>query len=162
SGFSTISRRMPAFARHRPFISSVRGRQALARSMIPTDMTERHKALLVLALFVVAIVVIGGLLNAAGVPLFFVAIARPRAAWSARSRSKKRISLGDLLAALRAQDADTRERTLLGIKPAALRDYLRSALAADGSDERAGDVERFPFPRSLQRGQRVIWWTAWG
>src|SRR5215467_14620599 len=125
-------------------------------------MTERHKALLVLGLFIVAIVVIGGLLNAAGVPLLFVSVAGARWAWYARTRTKERNSLADLLTVLRAQDAGTREKTLLGIKPTVLREYLRSALAADGSDERAGDVERFPFPRSLQRAQRIIWWTAWG
>ena len=118
-------------------------------------MSERARGLLLLLGVLLAAAALYRVVgNSAGPIVIFVVIG-VRDAWAAERR-RKRNALTSLLAQLRVQGREAREAMVERIDPPALRAYVRDALERDGSDEREGDVERFPFSRAVRRRVSVL------
>jgi len=107
-------------------------------------------------------VLIGGFL--AGVEplvlgLFIVSAAY--STWRSRRRRTETQTFWNVVWKLRHAGADERAQLIEALEPVTLRTQVERVLARDGSDERSGDIEQFPFPLSLRRQATVLYWMMW-
>jgi hypothetical protein len=124
--------------------------------------SERTRGILLL----IAVLLLGSALyrvvgNSVG-PLLVLLVTSGYNALQAVKRREHRQTLDSLLHHLRALGQEGRQAALDTIEHPKLRAYLEAALARDGSDERVGDVERFPFSRAERRRAAVRYWIGWG
>lgn len=123
-------------------------------------MTERQRGLLLLA---VGLVGCYALIRAGGdmpFPAILLGVFIVRIAVASHRAKEGRNALSQILAALRSHDREGREEMLKRIPSPRLRGYLEEVLKSEGSEEREGDVEHFPYPRSLQRRYVRWYWVT--
>ena len=119
-------------------------------------MTERQRGLLLLGLGLLGCYAVFRAGGDTPFPALLLGVFVARIAIASYRAKEGRSALAQILAALRSQDRAGREAMLQKIPSARLRGYLEEVLRSDGSEEREGDVEQFPYPRSLQR--RYVRW----
>jgi hypothetical protein len=124
-------------------------------------MSERTRGILLL----IAVLLLGSVLyrvvGSSVAPLLVFAVTSALNVFRARRREHRQ-TLDSLLSHLRSLGQDERLAALDTIAHPTLRAYVEAALARDGSDERVGDVERFPFSRAERRRADVTYWIGWG
>lgn len=123
-------------------------------------MTERQRGLVLLGVVIVGCV---ALVRAnADVPfqLVLLVVVLVRVLLATYRAREGRNALSQILATLRSQDRAGRQAILDRIPSPRLRGYLEEVLRSDGSEQREGDVELFPYPRSLQRRWERWYWVA--
>jgi hypothetical protein len=123
-------------------------------------MSERQRGLLLLAMVIVAFVALYRVADDTATSLAimgFVVARLVRFSWRAR---EGRTAISQILTTLRTQDRAGREAMLERIPSRRLRGYLKVVLEADGSEEREGDVEQFPYPRSFARRYSRLYWAT--
>ena len=125
-------------------------------------MSERSRGLLLLAGFLLLAAALYRVVGNSVGPMLAFAVTSAHNALQAAKRREQRQTLDNLLNHLRALGQEARADFLAQITHAKLRAYLEAALARDGSDERAGDVERFPFSRAKRRRAATRYWLGWG
>lgn len=125
-----------------------------------TVMSDRNQALLLIALVLLAGSALFRLAGDSIAPAILVGFVAARGVRAIIVHRRDRRALARILSELRALPRDTREAALTGLKPITLQAYLREVLEKDGSDERDGDVERFPFPGALRRRYATAYWVA--
>jgi len=124
-------------------------------------MSERSQGLLLLGLFVLAAFVLDKVAGASAWTILLLVVIAFRDAPAAYRSRQDRKALALLIDMLRSQQSIVRESMLGQIQSPQLVGYIREVLAADGSEEREGDVERFPFPGSLRRRVEIGYWLLW-
>jgi hypothetical protein len=124
-------------------------------------MSERTRGLLLLAAFLLLGAALYRVVGNSVGPLLAFAITSGYNAIQAAKRREQRQTLDNLLSHLRALGHEARAQFLGQIAEPKLRAYLEVALTRDGSDERAGDVERFPFSRTERRRAALWYWAGW-
>ncbi len=115
-----------------------------------------------IALLLYSGVLVGAVL--AGVQPWLLAIFVVSAAystWRTRKRSNEAQTFWNVVWAVRHAAAEDRARLVEELEPAMLRANVERVLARDGSDERLGDVEQFPFPLGLRRQATLLYWIMW-
>ena len=123
-------------------------------------MTERQRGLILLAIAFVGCVAIVRASGDAPFQFVLLIVVLVRVVLAAYRGREGRNALSQILATLRSQDRAGRQAILDRIPSPRLRGYLEEVLRSDGSEEREGDVEQFPYPRSLQRFWVRSYWLA--
>lgn len=124
-------------------------------------MTERTRGVLLLAAFLLLASALYRVVGNSVGPMLAFAVTSGFNAIQAARRREQRQTLDNLLNHLRALGQEARRDALAQIAHPRLRAYLEAALERDGSDERAGDVERFPFSRAERRRAALWYWAGW-
>jgi hypothetical protein len=123
-------------------------------------MTERQRGLVLLAVAVIGCVAIIRANDDVPFQFVLVVLVLVRLLLGTYRAREGRNALSQILATLRSQDRAGRQAILERIPSPRLRGYLEEVLRSDGSEEREGDVEHFPYPRSLQRRWARSYWLA--
>lgn len=93
--------------------------------------------------------------------LAVLAIGAAVSTWRNRRRRKDDEAFWSIVWQLRQANTADRARMLADLEPAKLRERIAGILERDGTNEVAGDVEQFPFPRGLQRLATRAYWILW-
>jgi hypothetical protein len=93
--------------------------------------------------------------------LLVLALINGLATWRNRRNRAREMAFWTIVWQLRQSSVEERGRMLAALEPATLREEVRAILSRDGSNESAGDVERFPFPLGLRRFATRTYWIMW-
>jgi len=123
-------------------------------------MTERQRGLILLAVAVVGCIAIIRTNHDLPFQLVLMVVVLVRVLLGTYRAREGRNALSQILATLRSQDRAGRQAILDRIPSPRLRSYLEEVLRNEGSEGREGDVEHFPYPRSMQRRWARSYWLA--
>lgn len=123
-------------------------------------MTERQRSFILLAVLVIGCVALFRFDDDIPFQLALVVVVLVRVVLGTYRAREGRNALSQILATLRSQDRAGRQAILDRIPSPRLRAYLEEVLRNEGSEEREGDVEHFPYPRSMQRRWARAYWLA--
>jgi len=123
-------------------------------------MTERQRSLILLAVVIIGCVAIVRANDSVPFQLVLLVVFLARVLLGTYRAREGRNALSQILATLRSQDHAGRQAILERIPSPRLRGYLEEVLRSDGSEAREGDVEQFPYPRSMQRRWVRSYWLA--
>ena len=123
-------------------------------------MTERQRGLILLTVVLIGFAAIFRANEDVPFQLALVVVVLVRVLLGTYRAREGRNALSQILATLRSQDRAGRQAILDRIPSQRLRSYLEEVLRNEGSEEREGDVEHFPYPRSLQRRWARAYWLA--
>jgi len=115
-----------------------------------------------IAAFLYSAILIGGFLAGADAwVLGLFVLSAAYSTWRNRRRRSQAQTFWGLVWKLRHAAADERAKLMDELEPSTLRAQVERVLARDGSDERSGDIEQFPFPQGLRRQATLLYWSMW-
>lgn len=116
---------------------------------------------LIVAVLYSAVLIGGFLAGVEPVVLGFFVLSAAYSTWRNRRRRNETQGFWNVVWKLRHAGADERAKLIEELEPVTLRAQVERILSRDGSDERSGDIEQFPFPLSLRRQAAVLYWMMW-